>query len=316
MQNPKVLAILTVIFWSFSSTFARLISLSSPYLLFCMSFVFALIIYLAYAGFLYKGDFIRKLKRIPARYFLIGLFGYYAIWVGNTESFLSYNSASETTVLNYTWLIFTVFFSQLFFRPPSSINARFMVGNLGVLFCFLAVYFLAVEGRIGTFDFSNTRGLFWGLAGGMAYGFFSAYSSKIPKEEHPLFLIAAISSSLLAMLATAIFRNDSFAESVLKITAFDVLIAFAMGVLVDAFGYVMWTGSLRQASKLDIDISKVASIIFFLPVLSLVIVSIVFGENTIFKDYFLFSLVFLLSGIFLSQKAELISGFITKNLKS
>ncbi|MCF8227370.1 MAG: DMT family transporter [Bacteroidales bacterium] len=310
MKNPKILAILTVIFWSFSSALARLLTFSSPYLLFCFSFAFALVIYLIYAKRIYRQTFWQKLRCIPPKYFLMGILGYYAIWLGNTESFLAYDSASETTVLNYTWLIFTVFFSQLIFNRPKKISGNLIVGNVGVLFCFLSVYVLAVEGRVTTFDFTNIKGLLWGLIGGMAYGLFSAYSSKVPEEDHPLFLIAAVSSSLLAMIITFLVTVESMKQALIQISFLDVFYAFALGVLVDAFGYIMWTRSLQEAVKTGINISKIASIIFLLPLLSLVIVAIAFSEDTIFRQYFLFSILLLLIGMAFSQKAERISSYL------
>ncbi|MFO8130422.1 MAG: DMT family transporter [Bacteroidales bacterium] len=310
MNNPKILALLTVIFWSFSSTLARLLSFSSPYLLFCLSFASALFIYLTYARTVYKRGLWQKLRQIPVKYFLAGLLGYYAIWVGNTESFLSYDSASETTVLNYTWLVFTVFFSTMIFNRPKKITVRAITGNVGLLLCFLSVYILAVEGRFTSFNFSNTAGLLWGLMGGMAYGLFSAYSANIPRDKRLLFLIAAVSSSLAAMLITAIFRDSSFRESIAAITLYDILYAFALGVLVDAVGYIMWTRSLQRAVATGTAIFKIASIIFLLPLLSLVIVSLVFNEKTIFEPYFLASILLLLAGIAMAQKAEGIAAWI------
>ncbi|MDZ7743254.1 MAG: DMT family transporter [Bacteroidota bacterium] len=309
MKSPQILAALTVVFWSFSSALARLLTFSSPYLLFCFSFAFALIIYLVYARRFYGNKLLTKLKRVPPQYFLVGILGYYAIWLGNTESFLAYNSASETTVLNYTWLIFTVFFSQLIFNRPKKINTNIIVGNVGVLFCFLSVYVLAVEGKVSTFNFSNVEGLLWGLMGGMAYGFFSAYSSKVKEEDQPIFLLAAVSSSLLAMMVTFVITVDSVKEAILQISLSDVFFAFALGVLVDALGYIMWTRALQNAVKLEINISKIASIIFLLPLLSLLIVAIIFKEDTIFRQYFLFSILLLLIGIAFSQKAESISSY-------
>lgn len=313
MNNPKTLAILTVVFWSFSSSLARMLSLSSPYLLFCMSFLFALLIYLAYAYKNYGHKLISKLRKVPFRYFVIGLFGYYAIWLGNTESFLSYNSASETTVLNYTWLIFTVVFFQLFFRDRSKSTVQSIPAYAGLFFCFLSVYILASGGSLGFFRFENIPGLLWGLGGGMAYGFFSAYSSKVSREDHPLFLIAALSSSLFAMLLTFFLKNPMPVQILAELGVRDILFAFAMGVLVDALGYIMWTRSLRLARVKRMDVSKLASIIFILPVLSLLIVSLVFREQTFLKNYFLISLLFLITGIWISQKSETIAQFFSKD---
>lgn len=306
MNNPFKLALFTVLFWSFSSTLARLISLSSPYLLFSLSFACALVFFLIHARQLYGRKMIIMLRKIPFRYFLIGLMGYYAIWIGNTESFLSFDSAAETTVLNYTWLVFTVFFSQTLFSRPVKLNATVIIRNMGVLLCFISVYVLSVEGDIYSFEFKNTRGLLWGLMGGASYGLFSAYSAKIPKGDHLLFLIAAAFSSLLAMIITFVISTDSIMDTIYQITISDLLLVLAIGVLVDSLGYIMWTRSLQQAATLSISITKIASIVFILPVASLIIVYLVFGEAAILRLYFLVSLLLLICGIWFSQRAEMI----------
>lgn len=312
MEKPRFLAVLTVLFWSFSSMLARMLSLSAPYFLFCISFAVALVIYLIYARCIYKKELFKRLRQIPAKYYFIGLLGYYAIWIGNTESFQSYDSASETTVLNYTWLIFTVFFSELIFNRPGRYTKKTALSYLGIIFCFASVYLLAVEGNLHLFDFQNTEGLLWGLGGGISYGLFSAYSSKIPKNKHPLFLIAAVSSSLIAMIFTTILQDASTAGIIYEISPKDIMAAIGLGVLVDALGYIMWTRSLREAKKKGMNISKIASVIFVLPVISLIIVSISFGENLLLRNYFIGSLALLLAGIILSQYPGLFTGRISK----
>ena len=197
---------------------AKLISIKSPYLLFSLSFSFALIIYIVYAYRNYGKELFRQFRHIPVKYFLIGLSGYYAVWVGNTESFRAFDSASETTVLNYTWLIFTVFFTETIFRRKKQLNLKSIIEYTGVFAAFVSVYVLAVKGRWGQFDIGNVEGIFWGLFGGMAYGFFSAYSGTIPKKKQPVFLISAILSGLLAMLLTSYFTSGNLIAQAKQLT--------------------------------------------------------------------------------------------------
>lgn len=306
-DNPKILAILTVFFWSFSSLLAKLISIKSPFLLFSISFVFALIIYILYAFKTFGNNFIRKLKKIPAKYFFIGLSGYYAVWLGNTMSFRAYDSAAETTVLNYTWLIFTVFFAEIFFNKQKKKNLTAIIEYLGILAAFASVFVLSVKGNVNDFEISNTKGLAWGLFGGLSYGFFSAYSSTISKENQSIFLISAISSGLIAMLITAYFFNGNLISQIKNLTLKDIALTAALGILVDALGYIMWTRSLTIARNNQISVSKIVSIIFILPVSSLIVISIFLKEYTMYKPYFLVSIFFLLIGSFLSQKSKFIA---------
>lgn len=304
LQKPKFLAILTVVFWSFSSLLAKLISLQSPYLLFSISFSFALVIYFIVAYQFYNKQLIRILKKIPVKYFCIGLSGYYAVWVGNTESFRAFNSASETTVLNYTWLIFTVVFSEFFFRKKKTITLKNIIEFSGIFLGFISVYTLSVQGKLLSFQVSNLKGILWGLFGGISYGFFSAYSSTLNEKKQILFLIAAITSSLIAMLITSYFKSGNIIKQIQHLSWQQLSLTALLGILVDALGYIMWTRSLTISRYKKINVSKIVSFIFLLPVTSLVIVSLFFKEITIFKPYFISSILFLLLGLVLTQKSK------------
>ncbi len=311
MRNPKLLALVTVLFWSFSIPLARFISLSSPYLLFSISFSCALLIFLIRAKVIYGNQLFYRIRSIPVQYYYIGILGYYAIWLGNTKSFQSFDSAAETAVLNYTWLVFTVLFSQLIFNRPKGLTVDVVVRNSGILLCFIAVYILAMEGNLRGFNYANTCGILWGLLGGAAYGFFSAYSTRVPEKDHMLFLLAAVTTGLFLMLLTYLISTANVKADLRGVTFQDILFAVAIGVFVDAFGYMTWTRALQLARVQAIDISRLASIVFILPVTSLVIVFLVFREAAILESYFLLSLMLLLVGIWLAQR----SAFFVKVIK-
>lgn len=315
-NKPQVLALLTVLCWSFSSLLAKLISIQSPYLLFSFSFSFALIIYLIIAYRIYHKHLFRALRKVPFKYLIIGLSGYYAVWVGNTESFRAFNSASETTVLNYTWLIFTVFFSETIYRKKDSISLKSTIEFLGILLGFISVFILAVQGNILNFKINNINGILWGLFGGMSYGFFSAYSSTLTKERQIIFLISAISASLLAMLITSYFKSGNIILQAQKLSWQKIGLTALLGLLVDALGYIMWTRSLSISRLKNINVSKTVSIIFILPVTSLLIVSFYLKEYTIIKPYFIVCILFLLSGLLLTQKSEKVIKYIRSRQES
>ncbi len=317
MNNPRILAVLTIVFWSFSSLLAKLISIRSPYLLFSFSFSFAILVYLIYALRLYGTKlFFQKIKKLPIKYFILGLTGYYAVWVGNTESFIAYDSASETTILNYTWLIFTVFFSETVFHSlRGKFTLKVLIEYLGIAAAFFSIYILALEGKLNSFDFTNSKGILWGLFGGISYGFFSAYSGTIDKNQQPVFLLSAVFAGLIAMLVTTFFTTNSFSDELQNIQLSDILLAAALGILVDAFGYIMWTRSLSVARNQKLNVAKVVSIVFVLPVTSLVIISLFLKEYTIFKPYFLASLGVLIIGALLAQRSQSIAASIRKKTK-
>ena len=261
---------------------------------------------------IYGNKLISRIRSIPIQYYFMGVLGYYAIWLGNVKSFQSFDAAAETTVLNYTWLVFTVLFSQAIFNRPKVLTVDVVVSNLGILICFIAVYLLAMEGNIRGFNYANTSGILWGLFGGAAYGFFSAYSTRIKEENHALFLLAAVASGLIMMLLTYFISTENIMADLMAIRFQDILFAIAIGVFVDAFGYITWTRALQLARLQLIDISRLASLVFVLPLTSLMLVFLVFRETTILKPYFIVVLILLIIGVLLAQRSSFVAGIFKK----
>jgi len=165
---------------------------------------------------------------------------------------------------------------------------------------------------VGGFNYTNIHGILWGLSGGAAYGFFSAYSTRVPERDHMLFLLASVASGLLLMLLTYFISTKNIMNDLMAITGQDILFAIAIGVFVDAFGYITWTRALQLARVQLMDVSRLASLVFILPVSSLVIVFLVFREAAILESYFLIALLLLLVGIWLAQQSSFVSGMIKK----
>lgn len=301
MNNPKILALFTILLWSFAGMLGKFISLKSQFLLLSLSFSFTFITLLLYAYIQNKDNFLQIFKKIKYTYLFIGLFGYGIYWLGYISCFHSYKGASEPIILNYTWPVFTVLFTELFYRTKK-IKTKTIYGIevLGIFFGFLSVIILATQGNIYSFHVNNLPGLAWGLLAGSSYGFFSAYSSSVPKEKQSVFLLSSILSSLVFM----VFLSWSELSIIPTLTIYDFIIVALLGSVVDGLGYIFWTRANRIAKYEQISISSVASIIFFLPLLSLIIISIVFNEKTLFQPYFIVTLLLLLLSSIFCQKAN------------
>src|SRR6266480_7385679 len=103
MNNPKVLVLLTILFWSFGSLLTRLISIDSQLLSLTVLFFFTFVFFFIYFLVQYRGHFFASLKKIKRNYFFFGIFGYFFYYLGLVQSFHLYNNGSETTILNYTF---------------------------------------------------------------------------------------------------------------------------------------------------------------------------------------------------------------------
>jgi len=306
MKNPKTLALITITFWSFGSYLARLMAIKSQFLLQGISYVFTFLTLLIYCLFLYKNSFFDKVKSNMKKGLLIGPFGYFVYSFALMQSFRAFDSASETTILNYTWLIFTVLFTDL--KSQKSKNLR-LVETFGIGLGFIAVVVLATRGKITSIEISNIKGFAWGLLSGISYGFFSAYSSTVESKDQSAFLLSSILVSLGLM---SIFSIQEIGL-IRTITLNDLVVVAIRGCLLNGAGYITWTSANRIAREKDISISRIASLMFLLPLLSLIIIAILMKENILFKPYFLVSLALIILSGFLSKKSETIANMISKN---
>ena len=303
MNNPKSLVIGTIILWSLGPLLTRLISMRSQLLSLDILFFFTFLFFLIATVIHYKKAFFVKIKKITFAFFFFGLFGYFFYYLGLVQSFHLFNSASEPTILNYTFPIFTVIFAEVWFgkKIKRATEIRF-VEYLGVLIGFLAIVVLATKGDITHLQFTNFSALLWGLSAGIAYAIFSVYSSTVKSENQDMFLLAAIFSSLI--LAVAITIPDL---STIRTVSFNAFIANAvLAIIINGFGYLAWTRANRLAKERKISISSVASLLFILPVLGLIIVSLTLKEVAIMQPYFLVSLGgIILSSLFCQKSAAI-----------
>lgn len=299
MNNPKLLVILTVTIWSFSGYLSRLVSIKSQFLLLSISFFFTFITFIIYFTYVSKKSPLRNLK---FKYFFFGLFGYFTYWIGVIQSLRAFNSASEFTVLFYTWPVFTVIFTKLFFSKKKVSTLQQIVEGIGITFGFISIITLATQGDVTSFDISNIKGLSWGLFAGMSFALFSSFSSSVPKSEHSTFLVSSIFISWICMLCLA----SSELSLIKTITFKDLVVVIIIGVFIDGIGNILWTRAIRLAHSQKIDISSLASFMYITPLISLIIIALLLKETQLLQPYFVLSLLFILLGSYLCQKSEVV----------
>jgi drug/metabolite transporter (DMT)-like permease len=301
VTNPKTLVLITVFIWSFGALYGRIISLKSQYLLLELSFLFTFISLLFFNLKQYKNQFFNKVFDFKLKYALVGIFGYFVYWIAFIQTFRAFNSASEPAVLNYTWPVFTVLFTEALFRKDKIVNKKKkLLEALAIVLGFAAVVILSTRGEITAFQIFNSRGLFWGLVTGASYGFFSAYSSLIPKDDQAKFLLYSIFFSLILITPLSI----SELGQVYTFTSKELTAVFLLGFMNDGVGYVLWTRANRIANESKISISSVASLTFLLPLFSLIIISVALKEFQLFESYFYISLILLIFSTLLSQRSD------------
>ncbi|MCE1254023.1 MAG: DMT family transporter [Anaerolineae bacterium] len=310
MNNPKMLALITIILWSFGMYLGRLIAIKSQFVLLALSFFFSFITILFYKTLVLK-DFSRSaFKSFKWMFLWIGPLGYFVYSVSLNQSSRQFNGISETTILNYTWPIFTILFTHMLAHKEGRNFWYRLVEALGVFFGFWAVVNMAVKGNYSGLDV-NIPGILWGLIGGMSYGLYSAYSGTLKSDEQSLFLVISTFSSLILVSLCALSELNILNT----ITLADVGVVCISGFLLNGVGYITWTSANRLAREKQINISSVASLMFVLPVISLLISSVLLNEKLLLQPYFLISLGLIVVSSFLCQKtdwfSEKIRGFLT-----
>ena len=277
----------------------RLIAIKSQFILLALSFFFSFITILIYKAVVRK-DFSKSLRQYARLlYFLIGPLGYFVYSVSLNQSSRYFNGISETTILNYTWPVFTIIFTNLLTRKRSDSLWYRVVEICGVTVGFLAVINLAVKGDYASFNI-NVPGIAWGLVGGAAYGVYSTYSGTLKSNEQFDFLIVSTFSSLVLAALFSVVELDIIPT----LTWADVWVVFLSGSLLSGFGYITWTSANRLAREKQVNISSVASMMFVLPVISLVIVSLLLQEKLLTQPYFMGSLGLIVLSSILCQKTE------------
>jgi drug/metabolite transporter (DMT)-like permease len=302
-NNPILLAIFTLILWSFGSLLSRLVAIQSQFVLLSISFLFSFLTLLLYL-INSKQFSVSYFRKIPIGYLIIGPLGYFVYSVAITQSSRAFQGISETTILNNTWPIFTVLFSELVFNKSIKPKMTRFFEGVGIIFGLLSIIALVTKGDLSAIKL-DPLGILWGLLAGFSYGLFGAYSGTIEKEQQKVFLFVSISISLLLLSIPAALEIGKINGLTFK----DIFIAFAMGCLLDELGYILWTRAIWLSKESKIRISKVASMMFFLPFTNLLIVRIFFQEDQLSQPFFIASLIMILISTFIIQKASDLSNY-------
>jgi drug/metabolite transporter (DMT)-like permease len=312
-NSPYFLAGFTILLWSFGTYLGRLISLRSQFLLVFFSFLFAagtLGLYFLWQVSRSKGKYSISFHW---RYLVLGSLGYFAYTVPQIQSFRAFGSASETTILTYTWPVFAVLFTGLFRNGKDRRKVPRLANFLevGALLCgLLSVVLVATQGKVMNMKVDNPLGLFWGMVTGISYGLFSAYSATVPRERQAAFLLSAIltSSVLIAPLAFSEWQQAG------QVTLANIGLSAVMGCLLSGVAYITWTAALSRSAEKNMNISKVLSLIYILPLFSLIVIALLLGEGDLAQPYFLVSALLIVVSSILSQRSAQIAGAITRSL--
>jgi len=300
MKNPRWLALVTIAFWSFASLLSRLIAARSRFALVGLSFAFTALALIAYA-WISQGRFPLADRRIwRIKYLALGSLGYFWYTTSLNQCYRTNDAATEPTLLNYTWPLFTVLFTRLLQRAQFRVRGAATIEALGIGAGFLSVALVATGGDLAQVRLANLPGVAWGLFAGATYGLFGAYSSAVPQDEHSAFLLASILASCLLIAPLAATERNLWAQ----LRWADVATTAALGCVLNGVAYITWTRANRRVYELGQSVSGIASMTLALPLLNLLWVAVFFHETAVLRPVVILSAGLIVVSMVLCQRAE------------
>ncbi len=269
---PYLCAGFVVVLWSFGSLVGKLLTEAPTPLATLLTLFFTLLTFTIPT--LIKGEFkdVLKLCIDKPTALLIAPAGYFIYWVFYFEAFNNLPNASTAMMLNYTWPIFTALFIRLL---SGTYGIKTYLNELvGLFLGFAGITVLFISQGI-SFNEASLYGIVCGLGAGASYGLYGAFASRLSANQGKSFLVLSIVSGFLLSFITSI----NYLDIIPSLSTRFWITAFASGVILDGIGYYLWIVALRLAGERYIPPGAIVSFGFFLPLTSLPVLRLFFGES-------------------------------------
>jgi len=302
LNHPRRLAILTVFVWTFGAATAKFVASHSGFALFALSMV---VTYCCFQICERRGGAWVSLgwRDLFSKTGLASLSGYGIYWLCYAQSFRSTSDVVLPAALNYTWPLFTVIFSEAFFREETIAPATRRVSWTGMLLGMVGVVIVISRGDLSSFLTAPWTPILWGLCAGASYGFFGAYSSTVPGNRQLHFLTLSSLSGFFFLAPLAGYELLSAPLPSLQI----VLITILLSILLEGLGYYTWTRANRLAKEQHLNVASLSSIMYALPFLSTLTVSMLYGQGERLSISLWIGLAFIVLSSAICQHAEAIA---------
>ena len=208
----------------------------------------------------------------PCLYYIILFKGYDAL------------PAQEAMVINFSWPVMMVILSIPILKQTIDIKSF-----LSIILCYIGVITIATGGAFFSLSFNSPEGVFYMLLSTVIWSLFWLFNTK--NKNDPLvsiFLIFLFSSPLILLV---VYFTNSFATPSIEGLIGSIYIGcFEMGISV-----VLW----QSALKISTTVSRVASLVFITPFMSLVVLYIALGEKILASTFF--GLILICAGLILQK---------------
>ncbi len=192
--------------------------------------------------------------------------------------------AQEAMVINFSWPIMIVILSIPILKQKIDIKSF-----LSIIVCYVGVVVIATKGDVFSMQFENSLGVVYILITTVIWSLFWLFNTKNSNDSVvSLFLIFLFSLPYILIIT---YFSDSFVIPSLKGFIGSAYIGlFEMGISV-----VLW----QSALKISTTVSRVASLVFITPFLSLLILHFVLKEDILAST--IFGVILICSGLILQK---------------
>lgn len=213
---------------------------------------------------------------------LLGLLGIFIYNILYLKSF-SFISATEVSILTYSWPIFLVIICSFLFKEKLK-----LVQGCSILLGFVGVTITLLDKNFVILNSHNATGGILILISAFIYALFFALSKRYSYESF-VFMFVGYTASFLLSFILFVFAKSIFLPSARFLTA----IAY-LGILPSAIGFSLFSEALKIG-----DVSKITNLIYLTPVVSLIFISIFLREPM--ESIKLLGLALILGGIMLNR---------------
>jgi len=285
-QNKAyVFAGIAIFFWStVASAFKLSLEHLEPIQLVFYSTLFSvcvLFVILIYQG---KAHLIKRFSRADLlRCALLGLLNpclYYIILFQGYDAL----PAQEAMVINFSWPVMMVILSIPILKQSIDIKSF-----LSIILCYIGVIAIATGGDLLSLSFNSSKGVFYMLLSTVIWSLFWLFNTKNKNDPLvSLFLIFLFSSPIIFLI---MYFTDSFVVPSIEGLMGSIYIGFfEMGISI-----ILW----QSALKISTTVSRVASLVFITPFMSLVVLYLVLGEKILASTFF--GLILICAGLILQK---------------
>ena len=192
--------------------------------------------------------------------------------------------AQEAMVINFSWPIMIVILSIPILKQKIDIKSF-----LSIIVCYVGVVVIASKGDVFSMQFENSLGVVYILITTVIWSLFWLFNTKNSNDSVvSLFLIFLF--SLPYILIITYFSNSFIIPSLKGVIGSAYIGLFEMGISV-----VLW----QSALKISTTVSRVASLVFITPFLSLLILHFVLKEDILTST--IFGVILICSGLILQK---------------